>query len=55
MKFNLQMLAQIEHGVCTNCHLDCRKLVKNIKPLSLEKRREFIMREAPKLAACKNA
>ncbi|CAI9284011.1 unnamed protein product [Lactuca saligna] len=50
-----KMLAQIEHGVCTNCHLDCRKLVKNIKPLSLEKRREFIMREAPKLAARKNA
>ncbi|CAH1428314.1 unnamed protein product [Lactuca virosa] len=50
-----KMLAQIEHSVCTNCHLDCRKLVKNIKPLSLEKRREFIMREAPKLAARKNA
>ncbi|KAL4566487.1 hypothetical protein LXL04_030603 [Taraxacum kok-saghyz] len=48
-------LAQIEHGICTNCHLDCRKLVKNIKLLSLEKRREFIMREAPKLAARKNA
>lgn len=46
-------LAQIEHGVCTNCHLDCRKLVKNIKSLSLEKRREFIMREAPKVAARK--
>ncbi|XP_024977152.1 DNA annealing helicase and endonuclease ZRANB3 [Cynara cardunculus var. scolymus] len=44
-------LAQIEHGICTNCHLDCRKLVKNIKPLSLEKRREFVMREAPKMAA----
>ncbi|KAF5796880.1 putative DNA helicase chromatin remodeling SNF2 family [Helianthus annuus] len=47
-------LAQIEHGVCTNCHLDCRKLVKNIKPLSLEKRREFVIKEAPKLAARKN-
>lgn len=47
-------LAQIEHGKCTNCHLDCRKLVKNIKPLSVEKRREFIMREAPKLAARRN-
>ncbi|KAI3673372.1 hypothetical protein L6452_39490 [Arctium lappa] len=47
-------LAQIEHGICTNCHLDCRKLVKNIKPLSLDKRREFIMREAPKLAARRN-
>ncbi|KAK9075476.1 hypothetical protein SSX86_003800 [Deinandra increscens subsp. villosa] len=47
-------LAQIEHGICTNCHLDCRKLVRNIKPLSLEKRREFVTRAAPKLAACKN-
>ncbi|XP_076881682.1 uncharacterized protein LOC143529883 [Bidens hawaiensis] len=47
-------LAQIEHGVCTNCHLDCRKLVKNIKPLSLEKRREFVIKEAPKLAVRKN-
>ncbi|XP_076954030.1 uncharacterized protein LOC143628281 [Bidens hawaiensis] len=47
-------LAQIEHGICTNCHLDCRKLVKNIKPLSLEKRREFVIKEAPKLVARKN-
>ncbi|KAI3717739.1 hypothetical protein L1987_69532 [Smallanthus sonchifolius] len=47
-------LAQIEHGICTNCHLDCRKLVKNIKPLLLEKRREFVIKEAPKLAARKN-
>nr|XP_043638616.1 DNA annealing helicase and endonuclease ZRANB3 [Erigeron canadensis] len=47
-------LAQIEHGICTNCRLDCRKLVKNIKSLSLEKRKEFIIKEAPKLAACQN-
>nr|GEV10233.1 DNA annealing helicase and endonuclease ZRANB3 isoform X1 [Tanacetum cinerariifolium] len=46
-------LAQIEHGVCTNCHLDCRTLVKNIKPMSLLNRREFIMKKAPKLAARK--
>ncbi|KAL8226611.1 hypothetical protein R6Q57_016443 [Mikania cordata] len=49
-----QGLAQIEHGICTNCHLDCRKLVKNIKPLSLEKRREFVVKKVPKLAARKN-
>ncbi|KAI7748958.1 hypothetical protein M8C21_011089, partial [Ambrosia artemisiifolia] len=47
-------LAQIEHGICTKCHLDCRKLVKNLKPLSLEKRREFVIKEAPELAARKN-
>ncbi|KAK1435844.1 hypothetical protein QVD17_01615 [Tagetes erecta] len=47
-------LAQIEHGKCTNCHLDCRKLVKNLKSLSLEKRKEFVIKEAPKLAARKN-
>ncbi|XP_071701949.1 uncharacterized protein [Rutidosis leptorrhynchoides] len=47
-------LAQIEHGICTSCHLDCRKLVKNLKSLSLEKRKEFIIREAPRLTARKN-
>nr|XP_029144522.1 DNA annealing helicase and endonuclease ZRANB3 isoform X2 [Arachis hypogaea] len=49
-RFLRQELFQIEHGVCTNCLLDCHKLVEHIKPLSLERRREYIEKVAPKVA-----
>ncbi|KDP31309.1 hypothetical protein JCGZ_11685 [Jatropha curcas] len=49
-----QELFQIEHGVCRNCQLDCHQLVKTIKPLSLERRREYIEKIAPNLASRKN-
>ncbi|KAK2655549.1 hypothetical protein Ddye_008601 [Dipteronia dyeriana] len=49
-----QELFQIEHGVCTSCQLDCHKLVKHIKPLSLERRRKYIEEVAPKVASRKN-
>ncbi|OWM65249.1 hypothetical protein CDL15_Pgr008839 [Punica granatum] len=49
-RFIRQELFQIEHGVCTNCQLDCHKLVKCLKPLSMERRREYIKMEAPQLA-----
>ncbi|KAL0709157.1 hypothetical protein Bca4012_016135 [Brassica carinata] len=49
-----QELFQIEHGVCTNCNLDCHQLVRYIKPLPLEKRREYINKVAPVLFARKN-
>ncbi|KAG8652420.1 hypothetical protein MANES_06G087800v8 [Manihot esculenta] len=48
-----QELFQIEHGVCMNCKLDCHQLVKTIKPLSLERRREYIVKVAPNLASRK--
>ncbi|XP_023516624.1 DNA annealing helicase and endonuclease ZRANB3 [Cucurbita pepo subsp. pepo] len=47
-------LFQMEHGVCSNCHLDCHKLVKHIRPLSVEMRRDYIEKVAPKLASRKN-
>ncbi|RID68134.1 hypothetical protein BRARA_C00315 [Brassica rapa] len=49
-----QELFQIEHGICTNCNLDCHQLVRYIKPLPLEKRREYINKVAPVLFARKN-
>ncbi|XVF50048.1 hypothetical protein PTKIN_Ptkin04bG0063400 [Pterospermum kingtungense] len=49
-RFIRQELFQIEHGVCTNCQLDCHQLVKHLKPLSSDKRREYIARVAPKIA-----
>ncbi|CAN1151938.1 DNA annealing helicase and endonuclease ZRANB3 [Linum perenne] len=45
-----QELFQIEHGVCTNCKLDCHHLVKTIKALSLDKRKEYVKKVAPKVA-----
>ncbi|KAF2312835.1 hypothetical protein GH714_040885 [Hevea brasiliensis] len=48
-----QELFQIEHGVCMNCQLDCHQLVKTIKPLSLERRREYIEKVAPNVASRK--
>ncbi|XP_062116619.1 uncharacterized protein LOC133830616 isoform X4 [Humulus lupulus] len=46
-----QELFQLENGICTNCHLDCHKLVVYIRPLSLAKRREYIEKVAPKIAS----
>ncbi|KAJ6358808.1 hypothetical protein OIU76_000524 [Salix suchowensis] len=48
-----QELFQIEHGVCTICRLDCHQLVRTIKPLSLERRREYIEEAAPNVASQK--
>ncbi|KAH9778013.1 hypothetical protein KPL71_007210 [Citrus sinensis] len=53
-RFLREELFRIEHGVCTNCQLDCHKLVKHIKPLSLEQRRKYIMRVAPNVASRQN-
>ncbi|KAL1196782.1 TATA-binding protein-associated factor BTAF1 [Cardamine amara subsp. amara] len=49
-----QALFEIEHGICTNCKLDCHQLVRRIKPLPLEKRRNYINKVAPELFARKN-
>ncbi|CAN8298649.1 unnamed protein product [Cochlearia groenlandica] len=49
-----QELFQLEHGICTNCNLDCHQLVRRIKPLPLEKRREYINKVAPELFVRKN-
>ncbi|KAM7475665.1 hypothetical protein LguiB_022908 [Lonicera macranthoides] len=43
-------LFQIEHGICTSCQLNCHKLVEHIRPLSFEKRQEYIKKVAPELA-----
>lgn len=48
-----QELFQMEHGVCSNCHLDCHKLVKHIRPLTLDMRRDYIEKVAPNLASRK--
>ncbi|GAY55982.1 hypothetical protein CUMW_168260 [Citrus unshiu] len=53
-RFLREELFRIEHGVCTNCQLDCHKLVKHIKPLSLEQRRKYIVRVAPSVASRQN-
>ncbi|XP_061358893.1 uncharacterized protein LOC133303060 isoform X2 [Gastrolobium bilobum] len=53
-RFLRQELFQIEQGVCTNCQLNCHKLVEHIRPLSLERRREYIEKVAPKVAKRKN-
>ncbi|XP_073224307.1 uncharacterized protein [Cicer arietinum] len=49
-RFLRQELFQIEQGVCTNCQLDCHKLVVHIRPLSLERRQGYIEKVAPKIA-----
>ncbi|CAA7026960.1 unnamed protein product [Microthlaspi erraticum] len=49
-----QELFQIEHGICTNCKLDCHQLATRLRPLPLEKRREYINKVAPELFARKN-
>ncbi|KAK8306221.1 hypothetical protein V6Z12_D03G113400 [Gossypium hirsutum] len=52
--FIREELFQLEHGICTNCQLDCHQLVKHLKPLTLERRREYIARVAPKIASQKS-
>ncbi|XP_074316409.1 uncharacterized protein LOC141652718 [Silene latifolia] len=47
--FLRQELFEVERGVCTNCNLDCHKLVQYLKPLSKEDREKYIEREAPQL------
>ncbi|EFH49584.1 SNF2 domain-containing protein [Arabidopsis lyrata subsp. lyrata] len=47
-------IRQIEHGICTNCELDCHQLVRRLRPLPLEKRRTYINKVAPELFARKN-
>ncbi|KAF8664147.1 hypothetical protein HU200_054895 [Digitaria exilis] len=49
-----QALFQIERGKCSQCTLDCSKLVRHIKPLSMEKREEYIRKAAPNIANRKN-
>ncbi|KAK6920937.1 HNH endonuclease [Dillenia turbinata] len=46
-------LFQIEHGICSNCQLDCHKLVKHLRPLSTSGRHDYILRVAPKIASKK--
>uniref|UniRef100_M8BMY0 Zinc finger Ran-binding domain-containing protein 3 n=1 Tax=Aegilops tauschii TaxID=37682 RepID=M8BMY0_AEGTA len=48
-----QALFQIEHGICSQCKLDCCKLVKHIKPLSNPKREAHIRSVAPNIACRK--
>ncbi|XP_059303669.1 uncharacterized protein LOC132055726 isoform X3 [Lycium ferocissimum] len=43
-------LFENERGICTNCQLDCHKLVERIRPLSFESREEYIIKVAPNLA-----
>ncbi|KAJ0973831.1 hypothetical protein J5N97_015796 [Dioscorea zingiberensis] len=45
-----EALFHIEHGICVNCKLDCHKLVECIRPLSVARRKEYILMTAPKLA-----
>ncbi|XP_031490297.1 uncharacterized protein LOC116257565 isoform X4 [Nymphaea colorata] len=49
-----EALFKVEGGVCTLCKLDCHKLVKCIRPLSIRGRREFIHKTAPNLLNSKN-
>ncbi|KAJ4841441.1 hypothetical protein Tsubulata_009085 [Turnera subulata] len=50
-RFLRQELFQLEHGICRNCQLDCHALVKTIKPLSLDRRREYVKKVAPNVAS----
>ncbi|PHT47685.1 hypothetical protein CQW23_11893 [Capsicum baccatum] len=43
-------LFKIERGICTNCQLDCHKIVERIRALSFESREEYIIKVAPNLA-----
>ncbi|XP_042500157.1 DNA annealing helicase and endonuclease ZRANB3 isoform X2 [Macadamia integrifolia] len=49
-----EALFQIERGICRKCKLDCHKLIKCIKPLSIAKRKAYIEKEAPKVSRHKN-
>ncbi|XP_044484678.1 DNA annealing helicase and endonuclease ZRANB3 isoform X2 [Mangifera indica] len=53
-RFLREELFQIEHGICMNCQLDCHKLVKHIKPLSLDQRQKYVEKVAPNVARWKN-
>ncbi|XP_047966683.1 DNA annealing helicase and endonuclease ZRANB3 isoform X2 [Salvia hispanica] len=52
-RFLRQGLFQIEHGICTNCQLDCHRLVKHLRVLSVEKREAYIKNVAPNIATHK--
>ncbi|KAL5725896.1 DNA helicase [Ranunculus cassubicifolius] len=52
-KFLREELFKIEHGVCRVCNLDCHKLVKCIRPLSVARRKAYILKSAPKMASHK--
>ncbi|XP_042035653.1 DNA annealing helicase and endonuclease ZRANB3 isoform X2 [Salvia splendens] len=52
-RFLRQGLFQIEHGICTNCHIDCHRLVKHLRVLSVEKREAYIKNVAPNIASHK--
>ncbi|KAK3125590.1 hypothetical protein QOZ80_7BG0607030 [Eleusine coracana subsp. coracana] len=45
-----QALFQIERGKCSQCKLDCSKLVKHLKPLPAERKEEYIRKVAPNIA-----
>ncbi|KAK9114348.1 hypothetical protein Syun_021145 [Stephania yunnanensis] len=47
-RFIREELFKIEHGVCRLCKLDCHKLVRSIKPLSVASRKSYIEKIAPK-------
>lgn len=49
-QFLREELFSIERGICTNCKLDCHKLVKRVCPLSIDQRREHILKVAPEFA-----
>ncbi|GFP84534.1 swi/snf-related matrix-associated actin-dependent regulator of chromatin subfamily a-like protein 1 [Phtheirospermum japonicum] len=49
-RFLREELFKIEHGICTNCKLNCPQLVKDLKVLPIEKRQAHIRNKAPKIA-----
>lgn len=49
-RFMREVLFSVEHGICAHCKLDCHKLVKCIRPLSNDQRREHILKAAPDFA-----
>ncbi|KAL3617824.1 hypothetical protein CASFOL_038145 [Castilleja foliolosa] len=49
-RFIREELFKIEHGICTNCKLNCPRLVKDLKVLQIEKRQAHIRKMAPKIA-----
>ncbi|EPS69999.1 hypothetical protein M569_04762, partial [Genlisea aurea] len=49
-RFLRQALFEIESGVCTNCRLDCRRLVNHLKPLPVAKRELYVKKVAPDIA-----
>ncbi|VFQ74958.1 unnamed protein product [Cuscuta campestris] len=49
-RYMRERLFEIEHGICTNCQLNCHKLVKHIRLLSHDKREDHINKVAPQIA-----